>query len=141
MAWLTLYGLSIALSRCAILLLYIRVFTTSNKALTIAVYLMGFVVITTGTGNIFVVIFQCSPVAYGWNKFIHGGECIDTVASARYMTIPNVVTGAIMLIVPLPLSWKSNLTLSAKIGLTATFLHGIRYALLHVALIPQRKHG
>ncbi|CAD6583598.1 MAG: hypothetical protein ASARMPRED_001364 [Alectoria sarmentosa] len=71
MAWLILYGLSIALSKCAILLLYLRVFTTSNKAFTVSVYLMGFVVIATGIASIFVAIFQCSPVAYEWDKGNH----------------------------------------------------------------------
>lgn len=128
MAWLILYALSIALSKCAILLLYIRVFTTSNKAFTVSVYLMGFVVIATGIASTFVAIFQCSPIAYEWDKSIQGGKCIDEVAFARYTAIPNVVTGAIMLIMPLPLSWRLNLTVSARIALTATFMHGIMQA-------------
>ncbi|KAF6232604.1 hypothetical protein HO173_009272 [Letharia columbiana] len=125
MAWLILYGLSIALSKCAILLLYLRVFTTSNKAFTTCVYLTGSVVVATGIANTFAALFQCSPVAYAWNKSLPGGHCIDEVAFARSMTLPNVVTGAIMLVVPLPLSWRLNLTLSARVALTATFLHGI----------------
>ena len=125
MAWLILDGLSIALSKCAILLLYVRVFTSSNRTFIASIYLIGFAVIATGIANTFVAIFQCSPVAYEWNKFNQGGSCIDVVAFVRYMTIPNVVTGAIMLIIPLPLSWKLNLTVSARIALTATFLHGI----------------
>lgn len=125
MAWLILYGLSIVLSKCAILLLYVRVFTTSNKTFILGVFLVGFIVIATGIANTFVAILQCSPVAYEWNKSIQGGTCINEIAFARYMTIPNVVTGAIMLIMPLPLSWRLNLTVSARIGLMATFLHGI----------------
>lgn len=125
MAWLILYGLSIALSKCAILLLYVRVFTTGNKPFVIGVCLTGFVVMATGLANTFVAIFQCHPIAYEWDKTIQGGKCIDEVAFTRYMTIPNVVTGAIMLVIPLPLSWRLNLTVSARIGLTATFLHGI----------------
>ena len=125
MAWLIIYGLSIALSKCAILLLYIRVFTKSNKRFTFSVYIIGSVVIATGLANTFGAIFQCSPVAYEWNRSISGGKCIDEVTFARYMTIPNVVTGVIMLIMPLPLSWKLNLDISEKIALTATFLHGI----------------
>lgn len=125
MAWLVLYGLSIAFSKCAILLLYVRVFTTSNRAFTASVYLIGFVVIATGIANTFVAIFQCTPIAYEWNRSIQGGQCIDMVAFARYTMIPNVVTGAIMLIMPLPLAWRLNLTVSARIALTATLLHGI----------------
>ena len=140
MAWLILYGLSIALSKCAILLLYLRVFTTSNRAFTTCVYLMGSVVVATGIANTFAAVFQCSPVAYAWNKSLQGGHCIDEVAFARSMTLPNVVTGAIMLVVPLPLSWRLNLTLSARVALTATFLHGIMYVGPHVATHPSENH-
>ena len=125
MAWLILYGLCIAFAKCAILLLYVRVFTTSNRLFTVSVYLIGFIVIATGIANTFVAIFQCSPVAYEWNKSIQDGKCIDQIAFERYMNIPNVVTGAIMLVMPLPLSWRLNLTVSARIALTATLLHGI----------------
>ncbi|CAD6590074.1 MAG: hypothetical protein ASARMPRED_004547 [Alectoria sarmentosa] len=125
MAWMVIYGFSIALSKCAILLLYIRVFTTRNRAFTVGAYLIGFVVVATGIVNAFVTVLQCSPVAYEWNKSIHGGECIDEVAFARSMAIPNVITGAIMLVMPIPMVWRLNLNVSAKIALTVTFLHGI----------------
>lgn len=125
MAWMVVYGISIALSKCAMLILYIRVFTTRNRAFTVGVYLIGFVVVATSIVNTSVTIFQCSPVAYEWNKYIRGGKCIDGVAFARYMAIPNVITGAIMLIMPIPLVWRLNLNFSGKIALTATFLHGI----------------
>lgn len=124
MAWLILYGLSIALSKCAILFLYLRVFTTSNRTFTLSVYLVGLIVIATGTANTFVSVFQCSPVAYEWDKSLQGGKCIDELTFARYMAIPNVVTGTLMLVMPLPLAWRLNLDISAKIALTATFLHG-----------------
>lgn len=124
-AWLILYAFSITLSKCAILLLYVRVFTTRMRAFTVAVYLVGFVVVSTGVAIIFVTIFQCSPAAYEWNKTIQGGTCINQVAFARYMSISNVLTGFVMLLMPLPLVWKLNITVQQKIALTATFFHGI----------------
>lgn len=125
MAWMIIYGLSIAFSKCAILLLYIRVFTTIKRTFTITSWLVGFLVIMTGLANIFGAVFQCSPVAYAWDKTIPRGSCMDIVAFSRYMAIPNVVTGAVMLIMPLPVVWNLNIDVSAKIALTATFLHGI----------------
>ncbi len=125
MAWIIIYGASIALSKCAILLLYIRVFTTSKKTFTITAYLVGLVIVATGVANTTVAILRCSPLSFAWDKSIKGGACIDEIAWTRYMAIPNVVTGAIMLVMPLPLVWKLNVSVSAKIALTATFLHGI----------------
>jgi len=124
-AWMIVDGASIALSKCAILLLYIRVFTTCKKAFTITAYLVGLVIIATGMADIFIAILQCSPQSFAWDKSIRGGTCIDEIAWTRYMAIPNVVTGAVMLVMPLPVVWRLNISVSTKIALTATFLHGI----------------
>lgn len=69
-AWMIVYGLSIAFAKCAILLLYVRVFTTFKKTFTITACIVGFVVILIGLANIFGAIFQCSPRAFAWNKSI-----------------------------------------------------------------------
>lgn len=52
---------------------------------------------------------------------------MNVVAFSRYMAIPNVITGAVMLVMPLPVVWNLNIDVSAKIALTATFMHGIMY--------------
>ena len=125
MAWQAIYGVTVSLSKCAILLLYTRVFTTRKRGFTIAVYVVGAVVVATGLANTFEAIFQCAPVAYKWNKSISGGKCLDEVAFDRYISISNVVTGVVMLLMPLPLVWELNIMLRQKIALTLTFLHGI----------------
>ncbi|MCJ1278784.1 hypothetical protein MMC21_006602, partial [Puttea exsequens] len=125
MAWMILYGLSIGFSKIAILLLYIRVFTTQKRAFTATAVLVGFVVIATALANTFAVIFQCHPQAYAWDKTIAGGSCMNGFENAQYMAIPNVVTGAVMLAMPMPVIWNLNIDASAKVALTATFLHGI----------------
>ncbi|KAL9131012.1 MAG: hypothetical protein Q9217_000954 [Psora testacea] len=123
-AWTIIYGLSIAASKWAILLLYLRVFTTLNRLFNIVVCSMGIIITATAVANTFVAIFQCSPINYAWNSGIDSGTCIDVVAFNRYMAIPNLFTGIIMLIMPLPLILKLNVTTLQKIGLSATFLHG-----------------
>lgn len=120
---MVVYGSAVALSKCAILLLYTRVFTTRKRGFTLAVYIVGAVVVATGLVNTFTAIFQCGPIAYKWDKSLRG-KCIDEVAFERYMSIPNVVTGAVMLVMPLPLVWELKVTLRQKVALTLTFLHG-----------------
>lgn len=124
-AWRVLYGLSVALSKLAILLLYLRVFTTQMRSFTIALILVGIVVIGAGAANTLGAILQCSPVPYAWDKTISGGKCINDLAFARFMAIPNVVDGFVMLVMPLPLVWRLDLAIQQKVALTATFLHGI----------------
>ena len=124
-AWLVLYGVSVALSKLAILLLYLRVFTAQMRSFTVALVLVGVVVIAAGVANTIAAILQCSPVPYAWDKTIDGGKCINDLAFARFMAIPNVVDGFVMLVMPIPLVWRLDLEIQQKVALTATFLHGI----------------
>ena len=124
-AWLILYGISVGLSKLAILLLYLRVFTSQMRTFTLMLTMVGIVVIGTGIANTFIVIFQCSPVPYAWDKTIEGGKCFNELSFARFMAIPNVVDGFVMLVMPIPLVWRLELAVQQKIALTATFLHGI----------------
>ncbi|KAL8727192.1 MAG: hypothetical protein Q9166_006229 [cf. Caloplaca sp. 2 TL-2023] len=124
LAWMALYGASVALSKVAILLLYVRVFTTSLRRFAVAVWIIGLIVGATGMATVFGSIFQCTPIAYNWDKTLQG-RCINKMDLARYTAIPNVITGFAMLILPLPMVWRLKINISQKIALTATFLHGI----------------
>ncbi|KAL8784345.1 MAG: hypothetical protein Q9195_009077 [Heterodermia aff. obscurata] len=132
-AWLVLYGASVALSKLAILLLYLRVFTTQWYGFTLVLILISIVVIGTGVTNAFAAIFQCSPVSYTWDKTVEDGKCLNNLAFARFMAIPNVVDGFVMLAMPIPLVWQLNLAIQQKVALTATFLHGITGFVVSVA--------
>ena len=132
-AWLVLYGASVALSKLAILLLYLRVFTTQWYGFTLVLILISIVVIGTGVTNAFAAIFQCSPVSYTWDKTVEDGKCLNNLAFARFMAIPNVVDGFVMLAMPIPLVWQLNLAIQQKVALTATFLHGITWVVCYRA--------
>ena len=96
-----------------------------NRAFNVIVYLMSFIITATAIANTCVAVFQCTPVEYAWDNAIDPGSCIDVVAFNRYMAIPNVVTGIIMVVMPLPPVLRLNLTTLQKLALSATFLHGI----------------
>ncbi|KAL8947193.1 MAG: hypothetical protein Q9222_006501 [Ikaeria aurantiellina] len=123
-AWMALYGASVALSKCAILLLYVRVFTTASRAFTVSTSVIGFFVIAIGITTIVGSVVQCTPVAYNWNPATKG-HCINKLEFARYTAIPNVVTGLAMIVLPLPMVWRLKIGIAQKVALTATFLHGI----------------
>lgn len=95
-----------------------------SRGFATGVWIMGSFVGATGLVLICGSIFQCTPIAYNWDKTTQG-RCIDMVQFARFMAIPNVITGIGMLILPLPMVWSLHMTSSRKIALTATFLHGI----------------
>lgn len=89
---MVLYGISVALSKCAILLLYIRVFTTRLRIFTIVIYTVGAVVIATGLATAFGSIFQCTPISRDWDASVRG-TCMDKIKFARFTALPNVITG------------------------------------------------
>lgn len=91
-AWMVLYGISVSFSKCAILLLYIRVFTTRSRIFTIVIFTVGAVVVANGLATAFGSIFQCMPIARNWDASVQG-TCIDKIKLARFTALPNVITG------------------------------------------------
>ena len=75
--WLVLYGASVALSKLATLLLYLRVFTAQWRGFTLVLILISIEVIGTGVTNAFAAIFQCSPVSHTWDKTVEGGKYLE----------------------------------------------------------------
>jgi len=129
LAFQVLYAFSLILSKFALLLLYLRVFTSQMKNFTLTLGLVAFIVLTTGASYAFVAIFQCSPVASAWDMGI-SGKCVDFAMVAKWLSVPNVIDGLVMLIMPIPVVWALAIETKQKIALTATFFHGIMYATL-----------
>ena len=125
MAWTIIYGLAIAASKWAILFLYLRVFTTSNRWFNITLIAMGMLVTATFITNTIAAIFACTPVHHAWQDPAAAGTCIQVVRFNQYMAIPNVITGIVMILMPLPPVSQLNIATLQKVGLSATFLHGI----------------
>jgi len=98
------------------------------KNFTLTLLVVALIVLTTGTSYAFVAIFQCSPVSYAWDKGISSGKCVDFGMVAKWLSVPNVIDGLVMLTMPIPVVWALAIETQQKIALTATFFHGIMYA-------------
>jgi hypothetical protein len=70
------------------------------------------------------IIFQCSPTAYAWDKTIHGGKCLNmnalTYAGAAFAAIHDILTLAL----PVNELRKLKLSRTKKIGVIAMFIVG-----------------
>lgn len=51
--------------------------------------------------------------------------CFDMRTFDRAIAIPNIITGVVMLVMPLPQVLRLRVTNVQKLALAATFLHGI----------------
>jgi hypothetical protein len=68
--------------------------------------------------------FQCTPVSAFWNTIDYNTRCHYQDFLIVWSGLPNIITDALMLALPLPAIWKLHAAKSIKVGLTITFLVG-----------------
>ncbi|PVH97044.1 hypothetical protein DM02DRAFT_644427 [Periconia macrospinosa] len=117
-----LWALPVCLPKLSILGFYLRFFT--NRIERFITYGTMMIVAATFVATGITTTFQCSPVAYQWDKTIHGGKCIDVLAFYRWMSFPNIVTDIIGLVLPLRMIWRLHVNRHQKIGITIMFVTG-----------------
>ncbi|KAI9727186.1 MAG: hypothetical protein M1834_008494 [Cirrosporium novae-zelandiae] len=109
-------------AKLSILCFYLRIFFGQRFKFWVSV--TGFMILGHGVGVLFAAIFQCSPIAYTWDKAIMDGTCFNQQAFYRYVSIPVIVTDVMIMILPLPFLWKLKVSTSQKIALTGVFILG-----------------
>jgi hypothetical protein len=117
-----IYLPSVTFPKLAILVLYLRIFTTRPYRIT--TYCVGSIVVLNCIVGLVANTVICWPFAYFWDRSISGGSCLDIFAAYRYISIPNAVTDLIMLVLPMRALYRLRVDLSVKIGLIATFMLG-----------------
>lgn len=75
----------------------------------------------------------CQPFAYNWDKTIPGGRCGN--ADAAYISIAalDIAGDAMIILLPMPMVWKLNISLSNKLGLS--FLFALAFLDIIVAIL------
>ena len=117
------YLLAVALGKLTILAIYLRIF--NSKPMLYTTYIIIGIVAASWFGSTIAGIFQSLPVGCQWDPTA-GANChsFDILAFFRYLSIPNIVTDVVMLVLPLPMVWRLKLPHTQKIGLTCVFLTG-----------------
>ena len=109
--------------KLAILCLYLRLFT--EKLYRFSSYTLIGILITTAVVNCISAGVSCTPFAYNWDKTIPGGRCFADINSwYLWVSFPNILTDVFMLILPLPVIWKLQMSRKNKVGLTVVFCTG-----------------
>ncbi|KAJ5919294.1 hypothetical protein N7466_010237 [Penicillium verhagenii] len=108
-------------AKLSILLFYLRIF--SLRTFRTLAYVVGAIVLGHGVGVLFAAIFQCWPIAYTWDSSI-AGTCFNQQAFYRWVSLPNILTDVIILVMPLPYVWKLHTAFGHKLALTGVFLLG-----------------
>lgn len=121
--WLILeqfYAAAFTLPRLSILAMYMRIFT--SRIYHIAVYILASIMLTFYVTCVFWGLFKCRPLAYTWDKSIPGGHCINVTEYCRWINFPNILIDVVIVVLPLPLIWRLQVSWNQKIDLTVTFL-------------------
>jgi len=88
----------------------------------------------------FLVLFQCHPIEDAWILLAPHRKCIGLYTQAVAVLVPNIVTSAIIFIMPMPYIFRLNMRLSQKTALACVFLLGgfdISVSIIRFVLILQ----
>ncbi|KAK5662876.1 hypothetical protein OQA88_6287 [Cercophora sp. LCS_1] len=123
----TFYLSIITLTKISILCFYLRIFP--NYRFRIACFAVMAWVAVSGVVFIFLQIFQCTPVAYlwdGWKKGAFGPfRCSDLNTLAFTSAAFSIGQDMVILILPLPLLARLDVSRRSKLGIMFMFSLGI----------------
>ncbi|KAF3770764.1 hypothetical protein M406DRAFT_240199, partial [Cryphonectria parasitica EP155] len=75
-------------------------------------------------GGFFSAVFLCSPIAFGWDRSIAGGHCVQMNAFYFSNALINLVLDVIILTIPMPYFYKMRLPLRRKVLVMGLFSLG-----------------
>ncbi|KAF7950896.1 uncharacterized protein EAE97_002448 [Botrytis byssoidea] len=117
------YAIAVTFPKLSILAMYLRIFTVPFYRMI--TYFVIYILVISSTILFMMMLFQCTPVDYFWDKTIVGGKChFDIEKLFLYASLPNIITDIVMLLLPLPFIFRLNMTRKVKIGLGVTLLTG-----------------
>lgn len=121
------YLTTTVLTKISILFFYLRVF--SSFTFRRVVWAVIGVCTAFYVSFVFALIFQCRPISYAWTRWDgqHLGQCINVGAGIFSHAAINMVLDLVVLILPLPMLWKMQLTYSimGKVYIFVMFSFGL----------------
>lgn len=88
-----------------------------------AVNTMAFIVVIWTIGNWIAGTINCLPVARFWDRSLEGA-CMDLASFSYGQQIPNIVSDAIILAMPLGMVWSLPISKQQKLLLSGVFVVG-----------------
>lgn len=105
----------------SILAFYSRLFAASIR---VPCYILAGITACWGIAVILVTVFQCTPVSGYWNRQIPAKCIVDDYAFFVGIAVPNILTDAAILSLPVPYIWRLRRTRSQKVALLSIFALG-----------------
>ncbi|KAJ0124360.1 hypothetical protein J7T55_005698 [Diaporthe amygdali] len=131
------YGLSMGSLKLSLLSLYAAIFPQKNFRYLlwgVAVFIIGWS-LTTFFGS----ILQCVPVEKAYIASL-SGYCISYPKLSLTITVCNVITDFVIILLPIPLVLKLNTTQKKKLAIIATFTAGCSAVLVSIVRLVYALH-
>ena len=133
-----IYVVGAALVKCAILLLYRRLFG-SNQRFQYVLWAVGAFIIAYSLAEILVVILQCRPVQAAWDMTIESPYCVNIPLGGIIVGAFNAATDVVVLLLPIPMVLRLKMQKKLKAQVIGIFFLGgfvcvgsiYRVAILH----------
>jgi hypothetical protein len=124
MAYEIIYFVSLAATKMSILLFYTRLFPT--RGFKLAAKVVACIVAAWLIATILVSIFSCNPVRAFWTHEA-GSKCINSEHFYIANAVPNIITDAFILTLPLRMVWGLHTSKWERVALTFIFMLGSLY--------------
>lgn len=98
----------------------------------IAAYSVIVLSILCGLFAILEIFPLCQPFAYNWDKTIPGGHCVNGAKAFYAVVSTNLITDLLIVILPMPMTWRLQLPTTRKLALTSIFGIGLLYVPIHL---------
>jgi hypothetical protein len=125
-----IYAISIFIPKLALLYLYRSMFT--SLAMRLLIYVAVIFVITTFILGLTVTVINCRPFSATWNLNLEAKCTIDSVTVFRCYSILNIVSGVILVTLPVPALRKVQANNMTKTGLCLSLLLLSLYVILYL---------
>ena len=117
------YNVGLTLAKLSVLLFYSRCFGSVNRPFRFALHMTALAVVAWGIIFVSFDIFTCTPVRRAWAPFLPG-HCIGVSGQVLGSAISNVSIDLVLLILPLPMLWRLQMSMAKKVSLTIAFALG-----------------
>lgn len=121
LAFELIYFTSVALPKLGIICLYLRIFNWKGATRTAAWTLFTLTAMTS-VSLVIAACFQCTPIAFWWDRTIPGGRCFDVQAFFHAQALPGFVLDLAIMALPMPTIWHLKMPVVKRMALVAVFL-------------------
>jgi len=115
------FDTAVCLPKLSALFFYVRVFQGNNRILSLNIWIAMSLVVGWLFSAYISTIFQCTPIAKAWDPRITDGSCINQYQWYLATAALSFLIDIYILILPVPVIWRLNMSLKRRISLLAAF--------------------